>query len=51
MSRKTEEDYSTVIKTSNVEERNDLIEKLYHEGREYFYTDKKNDGTYIVAYN
>lgn len=51
MSRITEKDYATVVRLTNIDERNQLIAKLYNEGKEYFFTDKKKDGTYVVAYD
>lgn len=51
MARKTVNDYNTVVRTKNVEERDTLITELYHSGVEYFYTDKDKEGFYTVAYN
>lgn len=51
MSRKVPNDYNTVIRTKNPDERDALISELYNSGKEYFYTDRDKEGYYVVAYN
>lgn len=51
MEKRTLNDYSKVFTTGSVDERNQLIERLYLEGKDYFYTDKQSDGFYKVGWN
>lgn len=43
--------FNTVVRTADVDERDNLIVKLYNEGKKYYYTDKQSDGNYIIAYD
>lgn len=51
MKENIDKKYNTVIRTKDSDERDNLIVKLYNEGKKYYYTDKQKDGNYVIAYN